>query len=307
MNKSVDTTTLEQAVSKPFPCSNFTGKERDAETGYGYFGARYMDHELMTMWLSVDPMSDKYPSISPYAYCAWNPVKLVDPDGEDIYIGTYSDNKARKYCPNSKVNQGSCVANMLDKIYNGARAGRFVIDKLLESDHRYYISTTKDPNGNGNPDYSTGDGKHRQIYLNVNSHGKNEYTLSHELFHAFQHENNQWGRTRSCEVEAFVFAGIVMSQMNGGTLNERKMSLGMGLAYSTMNSTSSKCVNYAKAMHSLTKEFSISQMATAVSHFRHFSLEGEKYGNQTGYRYSLEGDIYHPRGSLLNKYKTEIY
>ena len=62
---------------------SFTGKERDSETGYGYFGARYMDHELMTMWLSVDPMSDKYPSISPYAYCAWNPVKLVDPDGRD--------------------------------------------------------------------------------------------------------------------------------------------------------------------------------------------------------------------------------
>ena len=59
----------------------FTGKERDEETGYGYFGARYMDHELMTMWLSVDPMADKYPNISPYAYCAWNPVKLVDPDG----------------------------------------------------------------------------------------------------------------------------------------------------------------------------------------------------------------------------------
>ena len=75
MNKSVDTTTLEQAVS---------GKERDEETGYGYFGARYMDHELMTMWLSVDPIADKYPSISPYAYCAWNPVKLVDPDGREV-------------------------------------------------------------------------------------------------------------------------------------------------------------------------------------------------------------------------------
>ena len=59
----------------------FTGKERDEETGYSYFGARYMDHELMTMWLSVDPLADKYPSISPYAYCAWNPVKLVDPNG----------------------------------------------------------------------------------------------------------------------------------------------------------------------------------------------------------------------------------
>ena len=62
--------------------ASFTGKERDEETGYGYFGARYMDHELMTMWLSVDPMADKYPGISPYAYCAWNPVKLVDLHGE---------------------------------------------------------------------------------------------------------------------------------------------------------------------------------------------------------------------------------
>ena len=43
-----------------------------------------MDHELMTGWLSVDPMADKYPSISPYAYCNWNPVKLVDPDGKEI-------------------------------------------------------------------------------------------------------------------------------------------------------------------------------------------------------------------------------
>jgi RHS repeat-associated protein len=66
--------------------STFTGKERDEETGYGYFGARYVDYELMTMWLSVDPMSDKYPSISPYAYCAWNPVKLVDPDGNEFFI-----------------------------------------------------------------------------------------------------------------------------------------------------------------------------------------------------------------------------
>lgn len=33
-------------------------------------------------------MSDKYPSISPYAYCAWNPVKLVDPDGKEVSTHT---------------------------------------------------------------------------------------------------------------------------------------------------------------------------------------------------------------------------
>ncbi len=63
----------------------FTGKEKDSETGYCYFGARYYDSDLSGLFLSVDPMSDKYPSISPYAYCAWNPVKLVDPDGRDIW------------------------------------------------------------------------------------------------------------------------------------------------------------------------------------------------------------------------------
>ena len=72
----------------------FTGKEKDEETGYGYFGARYMDHDLMTSWLSVDPMADKYPSINPYAYCTWNPVKLVDPNGMEVYIVGSQSEKA---------------------------------------------------------------------------------------------------------------------------------------------------------------------------------------------------------------------
>ena len=59
----------------------FNGKEKDWESGFHYFGARYYWSEVLTGWLSVDPMADKYPSISPYAYCAWNPIKLVDPDG----------------------------------------------------------------------------------------------------------------------------------------------------------------------------------------------------------------------------------
>ena len=57
----------------------FTGKERDRETGYDYYGARYW--WLGGTWLSVDPLADKYPNISPYAYCAWNPIKYTDPDG----------------------------------------------------------------------------------------------------------------------------------------------------------------------------------------------------------------------------------
>lgn len=71
-----------------------SGKEKDSETGYHYFGARYYNSDL-SLWLSVDPMSDKYPGLSPYNYCAWNPMKLVDPDGMELEANTdwYKNNK----------------------------------------------------------------------------------------------------------------------------------------------------------------------------------------------------------------------
>ena len=62
----------------------FSAKEKDSETGLSYFGSRYYSSDL-SIWLSVDPMSDKYPSLSPYTYCADNPVRVVDPNGEDWY------------------------------------------------------------------------------------------------------------------------------------------------------------------------------------------------------------------------------
>ena len=46
--------------------------------------ARYYNSAL-SIWLSVDPMSDKYPGVSPYVYCGNNPVRLVDLDGRDIW------------------------------------------------------------------------------------------------------------------------------------------------------------------------------------------------------------------------------
>ena len=61
----------------------FSAKEKDSETGFSYFGSRYYSSDL-SIWLSVDPMSGKYPSLSPYVYCADNPIKLVDPNGEEI-------------------------------------------------------------------------------------------------------------------------------------------------------------------------------------------------------------------------------
>ncbi|MBR1406873.1 MAG: hypothetical protein IJ578_08105 [Bacteroidales bacterium] len=48
------------------------------------FGARLYDPRTVA-WLSQDPMSEKYYPISPYAYCAGNPVNYIDPNGQDWY------------------------------------------------------------------------------------------------------------------------------------------------------------------------------------------------------------------------------
>ena len=50
-------------------------------------------HPTLSIWLSVDPMADKYPSTSPYTYCANNPVRLVDKDGRDYEAVIDQDNK----------------------------------------------------------------------------------------------------------------------------------------------------------------------------------------------------------------------
>ncbi len=58
-------------------------------SGYDYFGARYY-FSSFSHWLTVDPLADKYPQISPYAYCAWNPISRIDPDGRRV-VGHSAD------------------------------------------------------------------------------------------------------------------------------------------------------------------------------------------------------------------------
>lgn len=102
-----------------------------------YFGTRYYDCDLSGLFLSVDPMSDKYPSLSPYAYCALNPIKMVDPDGNKIKISgniTYVPNM------NSEENNGfdKAVIDALNHIYS-SEEGAFMIKKLCKSESDIYI------------------------------------------------------------------------------------------------------------------------------------------------------------------------
>ena len=73
----------------------FTGKERDQESGYDYFGARYYWSDY-AHFITPDPLSDNDPGISSYAYCHWNPIGFVDPDGEE-WLTDEDAQQASKY------------------------------------------------------------------------------------------------------------------------------------------------------------------------------------------------------------------
>ena len=242
-----------------------------------------MDHELMTMWLSVDPMADKYPSISPYAYCAWNPVKLVDPDGRELVI---MDGSTRYYYKNGHVyinakctgltfdsrlgKEASIIKNNLDKMSKSG-AGKKVINRLINSSECYTISV----------DAKTGDGYYstanNKVYL-VSGKKNNMEALSHELFHAYQDDNGRSQRSIYNEVEAYVFCKM-MSGLSTGI-------------YSDNNN------EYTLYGEEIVQKFDEKKFEYLVNHFK-IDSKANSTGKYNDYK--LNPGRYKYSSSLLNK------
>ena len=108
-------------------------------------------HPALSIWLSVDPMADKYPGVSPYTYCANNPVKLVDPDGREI--GWIDDGQGIVFWDPNTNSEEEFKRNYMDKTGYS----------YVSESHNPSIYTL--PNGDGQlllsewKEYETEDGK----------------------------------------------------------------------------------------------------------------------------------------------------
>ena len=105
----------------------FNGKELDEETGLYYYGARYMQ-PVASVWYGVDPLTEKYPNMGAYVYCAGNPVKLIDTDGRDydvIYDGASITIRAMYFTDEASAES----ANNAVKLWNDLN-GQYTMDGL---------------------------------------------------------------------------------------------------------------------------------------------------------------------------------
>ena len=149
---------------------NRHGYEKDQETGLHYAGARYYDSWL-SIFNSTDPMWYKYPHQSPYAYCADNPVMLVDPSGMVIDTTGLSQQGQQDYIRNINLLRNSPI---FDAYY----------EHLEKSKNVYYIKEGGGYGGSGSFNESTNE------FFSINY----PEVLAQELFHAFQTDLNCYSR-----------------------------------------------------------------------------------------------------------------
>jgi hypothetical protein len=124
----------------------------------------------------MDPLAEKYYHLSPYAYCAGDPVNLVDPDGRKIY---FADGVPEWF----KERFAATIQ------YMNERGTSWIFKNLQDSDEVYYIQYTQ----NRKIGYKLSE---KTIYWNPNAFSKNTNgtivfpatILAHEGRHALQHD-----------------------------------------------------------------------------------------------------------------------
>lgn len=90
-------------INSEYQPYKYNGKELDLMHGlntYDYGARQY--NSVLPMWDRIDPLAEKYYSVSPYAYCKNNPVNLIDVKG--LFP---TEEEAWKYAKDHKVSLGN--------------------------------------------------------------------------------------------------------------------------------------------------------------------------------------------------------
>lgn len=114
----------------------YNGKELDRMHGLDWYdyGARWMDAAI-GRWHVMDPFCEKYYDVSPYAYCAGDPVNAVDIDGRKIVdangnLMLFIDKNGMIHYTKFANNDTHTLTNSLSL----STTGKTMLNKIIKSD-----------------------------------------------------------------------------------------------------------------------------------------------------------------------------
>ena len=253
----------------------YNGKELNRMHGLDWYdyGARHYDAAIGS-WPTMDPLAEKYYSISPYAYCGDNPIKFVDLQGKEIWI-YYIDNNGQlqsfQYNVGMQCDVNNSVAQTIVSNLNTMymnESGSQVMDAIIKSSTKYgYMqSETHSEHGEGYYNSAT----NTICVSDVN----NTLTFAEETFHVYQYVNNQGGKTAVNEVEARLFSAKMNYEIDAWyntAFYQKKLE---GFAESPYTDCMLDLFLYG---------YSDEKYKTAVNNFFNGALNGYIYKNKLGY------------------------
>ncbi|MCQ2286456.1 MAG: hypothetical protein MJZ76_06250 [Bacteroidales bacterium] len=191
--------------------------------------------------------------MSPYVYCANNPVKLVDPNGEEIDIDGYRYIPGQN-CPDGASQKTQDKWNTLNKIHS-TKSGESLINEMASTeDYCISISSEKHISADGAGAYQT-EKKHQSGTLYTNGNNCNVGTMAHELFHGYQDMKGSTGNSVFGEIEARLFATFVC---------EENIDFAMGMP---QFSAPDAPQNFQQSLNSLKQSFSSEKMENFIPLF----------------------------------------
>ncbi len=172
-----DTSAATNAEFQPY---KYNGKELDLMHGldtYDYGARQY--NPILARWDRMDPLCEKYYSVSPYAYCGGNPVNAIDPNGKEVVIeGSYiqklimfsslqlltNDGLAMK--ENGEVYIESTGTRNLDKDLN---VGTSLVSSMIDNKHTATLSLNNKEKNSTHPLSYTGsiNGKGTDVQISI--------------------------------------------------------------------------------------------------------------------------------------------
>jgi len=135
------------------------------------------------MWYGGDPLFEKYPDMSPYVYCAGNPVKFIDPNGREFDEANEKIAKEIESNINAKIlelqeqQDGQIVqeTDISDRISELQKSKTDISDMRNKKGVKFHYKSANDesnPAGKGNPTIEGLDTESVIMYVEDNMESK---------------------------------------------------------------------------------------------------------------------------------------